>query len=173
MKVVYLTTKTIQIKPRGKNMRFPTQKEQWNKKFNNFWKAKLFKSVWSIYPLCCFECLEAKSEIAWNYVKHMLFALNNGNARGINLQKASVKHFITWKVKNKERHHRNQFIIRPKKKKIGVFTVCRPTLFYSCRPYHFFSKNKKKRDCCPTLLERSRILVLVFKIFTDSILFSM
>ena len=50
----------------------------------------------------------------------------------------------------------------PPKKKIGVFTVCRPTLFYSCRPYHFFSKNKKK-DCCPTLLERSRILVLVFK----------
>ena len=38
-------------------------------------------------------------------------------------------------------------------KKIGVFTVCRPTLFYSCRPYNFFSKNKKKRDCCPTLLE--------------------
>ena len=26
-----------------------------------------------------------------------------------------------------------------------MFTVCRPTLFYSCRPYHFFSKNKKKR----------------------------
>ena len=35
--------------------------------------------------------------------------------------------------------------IPPKaKKKIGVFTVCRPTLFYSCRPYHFFSENKKK-----------------------------
>ena len=30
------------------------------------------------------------------------------------------------------------------KKKIGVFTVCRPTLFYSCRPYHFFSEIKKK-----------------------------
>ena len=34
--------------------------------------------------------------------------------------------------------------LRPKKK-IGVFTVCRPTLFYSCRPYHFFYKNKKTR----------------------------
>ena len=34
--------------------------------------------------------------------------------------------------------------LRPKKK-IGVFTVCRPTLFYSCRPYHFFSENKKER----------------------------
>ena len=32
---------------------------------------------------------------------------------------------------------------RPKKK-IGVFTVCLPTLFYSCRPYHFFSETKKK-----------------------------
>ena len=32
--------------------------------------------------------------------------------------------------------------LRPKKK-IGVFTVCRPTLFYNCRPYHFFSENKK------------------------------
>ena len=30
-------------------------------------------------------------------------------------------------------------------KKIGVFTVCRLTLFYSCRPYHFFSENKKTR----------------------------
>ena len=48
-----------------------------------------------------------------------------------------------------------------------MFTVCRPTLFYCCRPYHFFSKNKKKRDCCPTLLERSRVLVLVFKFFAD------
>ena len=28
-------------------------------------------------------------------------------------------------------------------RKIGVFTVCRPTLLYSCRPYHFFYKNKK------------------------------
>ena len=38
---------------------------------------------------------------------------------------------------------RSMYQVRPKKK-IGVFTVCRPTLFYSCRPYHFFSKNKKK-----------------------------
>ena len=36
-------------------------------------------------------------------------------------------------------------MFRPKKK-IGVFTVCRPTLFYSCRPYHFFSENKKKNE---------------------------
>ena len=35
--------------------------------------------------------------------------------------------------------------LRPKKK-IGVFTVCRPTLFCSCRPYHFFSENKKTRQ---------------------------
>ena len=31
------------------------------------------------------------------------------------------------------------------KKKICVFTVCRPTLFYSCRPYHFFSEKKHKK----------------------------
>ena len=54
------------------------------------------------------------------------------------------------------------------KKKIVVFTVCRPTLFYSCRPYHFFPKIKK-RDCFPVLLERSRMLVPVFKFFADSI----
>ena len=36
----------------------------------------------------------------------------------------------------------NDVYVRPKKK-IGVFTVCQPTLFYSCRPYHFFSENKK------------------------------
>ena len=35
------------------------------------------------------------------------------------------------------------YVVR--QKKIGVFTVCWPTLFYSCRPYHFFSKNKKTR----------------------------
>ena len=50
-----------------------------------------------------------------------------------------------------------------------MFAFCRPTLFYSCQPYRFFSKNKKKRDCCPTLLERSRILALVFKFFADSV----
>ena len=58
--------------------------------------------------------------------------------------------------------------VRPKKK-IGVFTVCRPTLFYSCGPYHLFSENKKKRDSFPVLLQWSRILVSVFKIFADSI----
>ena len=36
-------------------------------------------------------------------------------------------------------------MLRPKKKKIDVFTVCWPTLFYSCRPYHFFSENKKTK----------------------------
>ena len=47
------------------------------------------------------------------------------------------------------------FIPYQAKKKIGVFTVCRPTLFYSCRPYHFFSKTKKNEtvvgpcSCCP------------------------
>ena len=59
------------------------------------------------------------------------------------------------------------------KKKIGVFTVCRLTLFYSCRPYHFLSENKKKQDRFPVLLQRSRILVPVFKFFADSILFGM
>ena len=33
----------------------------------------------------------------------------------------------------------------------------------------FFFLNKKKRDRCPVLLERSRILVTVFKFFYDSI----
>ena len=64
------------------------------------------------------------------------------------------------------------FCIRPKKK-IGVFTVCRPTLFYSCRPYHFFSENEKKTDRFPVLLQRFRILIPVFKFFADSILFGM
>ena len=60
-----------------------------------------------------------------------------------------------------------QNTLRPKK--IGVFTVCRPTLFYSCQPYHFFSENKKKNETCPVLLEGSQILVLVFKFFADSV----
>ena len=59
--------------------------------------------------------------------------------------------------------------IRPPQK-IGVFRVCRPTLFDSCRPYHF-SPKIKKRDRFPVLLERSWILVPVFKFFAGSILF--